>query len=251
MNTHSFLVDDDDDFTDRSIAPAVASPSSTLPYQTQTRSHPLLQQSSVGNQSLQSCRKPTRFTCCGFTVDLSPKNVGYSSNGDTSSRHSTIGKSTANTNMISDHDYQLARKSRTCSQSPISSSPFDRHRRQQKTISYRSNTEQQRPTTRRRATTVVHCSRHAPSSTSTFIADKSMTLTNASAIADRCVSRETERSPLQAAHSHQSDTSSISSPSDMVFNASMTSAKTKTMSTVSIQNTLDERSLSAYVVETC
>ena len=250
MNTHSFLVDDDDDYTDRSIAPTVTSPSSTLPHQTQNRSHPLLQQNSYGNQSLQSSRKPTRFTCCGFTVDLSPKNVGYSSNGDTSSRHSTIGKSTANT--VNDNDYHhMARKSRTCSQSPISLSPFDRHLRQQKTISYKSNADQHRPTTRRRATTVVHCSRHLPSSTITSIADKSMTLTNESAVADRSVSRENERAPLQPAHSHQSDTSSISSPSDMVFNASITSAKTKTMSTASLQNTLDERSLSAYVVETC
>lgn len=161
---HSFLFDEDDD-TDRSVQAQGSIPYSPVKTPLSNRYSYLTPKSSGGNYSLQQHRgsnATTLFTCCGFSIDLSHKH-SYSSNSksvldDSSTRRSTICK---NPNLSSKNLGP-----------PSFISSNDRFTRQQKTVCYRS-TNTNRPITRRRAATVVHCSRNTPVSTITSLTSRS------------------------------------------------------------------------------
>jgi hypothetical protein len=228
---HTFLFDDDDD-TDRSGQTQGAVPYS--PPATQISSHYscltskssyLTSKSSCGNYSLQQHQGSTTtslFTCCGFTIDLSHKRT-YSSNSrstldDTPTRRSTITRHPNSPSKIS------------CSQSSN-----DRIIRQQKTVCYRS-TNMNRPITRRRAATVVHCSHSTPVSTLT-------TLTNKPPI-HRSISKEKSSLPFEK----------LSPIIDIPLTIPKDGYKTNinlTEPTIIVKTDCDELSLPASIIETC
>jgi hypothetical protein len=173
--THTFLFDDDDD-TDRSGQGQGTTSYSTLTNKLSNRQSYLTPKSSGGNYSLQQTRAPTTpslFTCCGFTIDLSQKS-SYSSNSKSPIDDSLTRRSTLNRKPTFSSSKNLS------VESAISSN--NRVIRQQKTVCYRS-TNINRPIIRRRATTVVDCSRDTPVTTMT-------TLTNKSSPIQRSISKE-------------------------------------------------------------
>jgi hypothetical protein len=170
---HSFLFDEDDD-TERSMQGQGTTSYSALAPTSSHRQNFLTPKSSTGNYSLQPSQTSTAtsslFTCCGFTIDLSHKHT-YSSytkstNDDFSTRRSII------------YHKPTFPASKSLSLQPSISSN-DRTIRQQKTVCYRSASIN-RPITRRRSATVVHCSHKKPVSTMTTLTNKlstpSMTL---------------------------------------------------------------------------
>ncbi len=263
VHTHSFLFDDDDDDdTERSIATttAAATPYCALTIHSQNRS---FRKNSNTNYPIHLTRRSSFFTCCGYTIDLSNKHSLHSSNGDIISRRSTICKSSTNTttnNNNNNNNNISPKKPRTHSQSPLSLSSFDRNLRQQ-TISLRLNNDDNnnnnnngnhhQQTTRRRATTVIHCFRRIPSSTvtSTSIANHSLTLNKDSLFIRRSISEERTISSIEISPIDISDTPTTTIEGE--DNAKISSSKDITDSTVFTPNRLDEKQLSAYIVETC
>ena len=128
INTHSFLFDDDEE-TERSIPTINPTPYSALSNQSQTRPNYFSQQSSNNTSPFPISQRSSFFNCCGFTIDLSHKHSEYSSNGDATSRRSTVCKSITNTSP---------RKFRTYSHSPKSLPSFDKNLHlQQQPASYK------------------------------------------------------------------------------------------------------------------
>ena len=256
IHTHAFLFDEDDDDTERSIATNAGTSYCTVASHSHNRSHHPAQENSHGNCSIQSPRPTSMFSCCGVTIDLSNKHSSNSSNGESSSRHSTIGKSatnnynTTNSTLTTTHHYYYSpRKMRTCSQSPMSLSSFDHHLGQQKVISYKSNNDNHRTIARRRATTAVHCFRPLPSSTMTSIISKPLTLNTESKTICSTISNDNDGTAepiLQANVSEDSSTPVID-----VYNTDINSTKDTAHSPVSVKNHFEEQPLAAYVVEQC
>lgn len=150
--THSFLFDDEYE-PDRSIQGQGHRPSySTLTTKLSSRQNYLTPKSSMGNNSLQpsnlSSAASTLFTCCGFTIDLSQKQPSSlytrSTCDDLPTRRSL---KTKKTQMSSSPTNNLSVQSSN-----------DRTMKEQRSVCYRPNNSN-RPITRRRAATVVHCSR--------------------------------------------------------------------------------------------
>ncbi|CAF1268440.1 unnamed protein product [Adineta steineri] len=160
---HAFLFNDDDDDTDRSVQ-LQGTTYSALTVQLSSRHNNLSPKLSNGNYSLelsQTSAGTSIFTCCGYSIDLSPKtsHTSYTKSGfeESSSRRSIVNK---NPNPL------LAKTASYPQSSP--SSLNDRLLRTQKSVCYRTdNTPRQ--ITKRRATTLVNCSRNRPSSTNTTI----------------------------------------------------------------------------------
>lgn len=256
IHTHSFLFDDDDDETERSIAANAATPYCAVASHSQNRSHHLAQESSHGNYSIQSSHQTSTFSCCGVTIDLSNKQPSNSSNGESSSRHSTIGKPATNNCKITNstlttthHYYYSPRKMRTCSQSPMSLSSFDHHLGQQKVISYKSNNDNHRSIARRRATTAVHCFQHLPSSTTTSIISKSLTLKTESKTICSSISNDNDGTADPILQTNGSEGSST--PVIDVYNTDINPTKDTARSPVSVKDHFEEQPLAAYVVEQC
>jgi len=250
MQTHSFLFDDDDD-TDHSIATTPATHHSALTTHSQNRFNYLSRQNSNSNYPIHlSSKKSSIFTCCGLTIDLSNKHSLYSSNGDLTSRRSTICKSSTNTTTATNNNNNNQNspgKFRTFSHSPRSST-FDRNLRRQKTVCYPQNNVNHPSISRQRASTIVHCFRNLPPTTVTAVANPSLTLNTDSPTVRRSISKDKERTSIEKL---PSNTSNLLSTPKSVYNANMNSTKDIITSTVSIQNHLEEEPLSAYIVETC
>jgi hypothetical protein len=258
IHTHSSLFDDDDDDTERSIAttaPATTTTTSTTPYcalssHSHARSHHM-------SSSMKKSRQGSSFTCCGLTIDLSHKHSSDLSNGDSLSRHSTIGKTATNytnPNCLSatttNHYHYSPRKNRTYSQSPMSLSSFDRHLEQQQNLSYKSNRNTNRTLARRRATTAVHCFRHLPSSTIASITNKSLTFNADPTSIRSSISNDNDCSSNSILQPNPSD-----SPSMPVLDAYPTDSPIMQdkahVVTSCVKNDFEEQPLAAYVVETC
>lgn len=159
-----FLFDEDDD-TDRSNQGQGTASYSALGTKLPQRQNYLTPKSSTGNYSLQPSQTSNAnsvLNCCGFTINLSHKhsNSFYtkSTTDDFSTRRS-----------IKYIKPTLPISKSLCLQSSISSD--DRIPRQQKTVCYRS-TNSNRPITRRRAATVVHCSQKTAVPTVTTLTNK-------------------------------------------------------------------------------
>jgi hypothetical protein len=242
VNTHSFLFDDDED-TERSIPTTTPTPYAALPNHSQNRSNYLSRQNSNNNFPFHSLRKSSVFNCCGFTIDLSNKHSEYSSNGDATSRRSTVCKSFTNTN---NNNNNSPAKFRTYSHSPMSLSSFDRQLQQK--VSYKSSNDSNQSTARRRATTVVHCVPHLPSSTVTSLANQSLTLDGELSSVRRSISKERDCSSFETLPPDASDLSPIQIN---VFNTDINPTKDIKDSIVFVQNHLQEEQLPAYIVETC
>ena len=175
--THAFLVDDDED-TDRSIQTKGPTPYSSLTVQSSNRHNDLSPKTSNGNFSSQQSRASTTslYHCCGLTIDLSRRDsyspYSKSAMDDTSAQRSKANK--RNSNQTS-----LPARTATSTQSSILKSipPAELTFRQQRTASYRT-TYPNRPTTRRRATTVVHCSDKSGSAPITTIETEPLIVSN-------------------------------------------------------------------------
>ncbi|UJR33825.1 hypothetical protein I4U23_021249 [Adineta vaga] len=242
MQTHSFLYDDDDE-TDHSIATTAASPYCGLTVHSQNRSNYLSRQYSNVNYPIHQLRKPSLFNCCGFTVNLSNKHSLYSSNGDLTSRRSTICKSMTNTVINNNNAYSSPRKSRTCSHSPRSSATFEHQLRRQHTVCYTPNNDQNRSTIRPRSATIVHCFRHLPSSTLAAIVNPSPSVNTDLTSIRRSLSKDKE--------SLSTNTSDLPLSTTDVYNAKFTATKDIEESHVFVQNRIEEEQSPAYIVETC
>jgi len=159
---NSFVFNDDDDDTERSIQAQGTTSYSALTVQLSNRKNNLSPQLSSGNYSVQTSQisnTSSVFTCCGFSIDLSNKHSHPSTSKslfDESSSHRSIGYKNPN---------PLLSKTASYPQSPVPSSN-DRLLRPQRTVCYRSHNTN-RPINRRRATTLVHCSRKKPTSINT------------------------------------------------------------------------------------
>lgn len=155
---HSFLFDDDED-TDRFVQGQVQLSHAKVSH----RSNYLTPKSSMGNYSLQpshTSSSATSFACCGFTIDLSQKPT------TTLYPRPNWDDSTARRSLKTKKSVSSSPSKNLCVQSSISST--DRTMKPQRSICYGSNNFN-RPITRRRAATVVHCSRKAPLSTITTL----------------------------------------------------------------------------------
>lgn len=262
IHTHSFLFDDDDDDTERSIATTAVTPYCALTIHSQNRSSYLSRNSSShtnnnnSNYPIQLPRRSSFYTCCGFTIDLSHKQSLYSSNGDVTSRRSTICKSPTSNNNINNnnkHTHASPRKFRTYSHSPLSLSSFDRklRRQNQQQISYLKSDDDihhQLYTRSRASTTIVHSFRHRPSSTTTSITNHSVTLNTDTIFPRRSISEAQGCSSVDTLPlSNTSDTPTITD----VNNENTNSVENTTESTVVVENLLKEEILPAYIIETC
>ena len=239
IHTHSFLFDDDDEDTERSLATTTAaSPYCALTLHSQKRSSYLSRQNSANNYSVHLGRKSSFFTCCGFTVDLSHKPSVDSSNGDIGSRRSTVCKSTANPMNNS------PRKGR--SYSPKSPSLLsDPHLRARHSVCLRliEDNNHDSAVDQRRATTIVHCLRHLPPST---ISNPLSTVNFDSSFPRRSVDEERKRSTIETSKLNVSEASSMTMAGleDGMINSTVSAPP----------NHPDEQSqppLPAYIVETC
>ena len=159
---HSFLFDEDDD-TDRFVQGQGQISHSNLTAKLSHRPNYLTPKSSMGNHSLQpshASSAATNFTCCGFTIDLSQKQASMlypRPNWD---------ESAARRSLKTKKSIPSSPLKNLCVQSSISST--DRTMQPQRSICYGSNNAN-RPITRRRAATVVHCSQKTPLSTVTTL----------------------------------------------------------------------------------
>ena len=256
IHTHSFLFDDDDDDTERSIATNAATSYSNVTSHSHPRSHHLPRENSHGNYSTQTSRQASVFNCCGLTIDLSNKQASNSSNGESSSRHSTLGKpatnnynTTSSTLTTTHHYYYSPRKMRRCSQSPMSLSSFDHHLGQQKIISYKSNNDNHRTIARRRATTAVHCFRRLPSSTTASITSKPSTFNTESKRICSSISNDNDGPTGPILQETVSDGSTT--PVIVVYNTDINPAQDIADSPVSVKNHFEEQPVAAYAVEQC
>ncbi|CAF1322280.1 unnamed protein product [Adineta ricciae] len=242
FQTNSFLYDDEDE-TEHSIATTAASPYCGLGIHSQNRSNHLSQQNSSINYSINPLRKPTFFTCCGFTINLSTKHSLCSSNVDLTSRRSTICKSATNTVINNNNTYNSPRKSRTCSHSPRPSTTFERRLHRQHTVCYTPSIDNNRSIIRPRSATIVHCFRHLPSSTLTSIVNPSLSLNTDSPSIGRTVSKTSESSTRRHSDFPLSTTD--------VRNVKITLTKDIKESPEYVQNSIEEEQSPAYIVETC
>jgi hypothetical protein len=225
---HAFLFEDDED-TDRSLQPQGSAPYCSLPVQSPSRSNNLSPQTS-GNFSSQHSRTSTAtslFTCCGFTIDLSNNQPTSSTSksvlDDSLTRRSTLNKMPNPLSKIASY--------------PQSSlSPDDRTFRQQKTVCYRSNISN-RPNTRRRATTVVHCSSKRPSATLT-----TLTSPHNSSI-HQSISKERQYLNFEKLSPTNDIPLTIKDGMKITINI--------TEPPIIIQTDCDEPQLPAYIIETC
>jgi len=154
----SLSVEDDDD-TDRSLQAHGSSSCTMFPSRSSVRNHNLSPQSSYSNHSLKQTRSlspttPLFLMCCGFTIDLSHKQQQHS-NLSRSPLDSISARQSLNTRPIS---AQL-QTGKSLSAQSSNSSQYDRFIRQPRSVSYRTGYSH-RSLTRRRAQTVVHCSRN-------------------------------------------------------------------------------------------
>ncbi|CAF0783981.1 unnamed protein product [Rotaria sordida] len=245
MNTHSYLFDDEDDDTERSIGTTTGAPSyCPLATHSQNRPNHLSQQGT--DNPIQTKQKSSFFTCCGYSVDLSHKHSLHASNGDIISRRATVHQSSINT--FSNNHNTSPRKSRTYSHSPKSLSSIDRNLRRQQTVCYKSNHDNNRMPTRRRSSAAVHCFQHLPSSPTTSITNRSLRLNTNSPLVRRSITKEKKYSSIEILSNPTSD--SILATTN-VNNTIMKSSKDITDSTVHVQNQIEEQQLPAYIVETC
>jgi hypothetical protein len=237
IHTHSFLFDDDDDDTERSIATTTAgTPYCALTIHSQNRPNHLSRQNSTNNYSMNFTRKASFFTCCGLTVNLSHKHSVHSSNGDIPSRRSTIFKSSVNANNNQNNSPQ---KVCTYLHSPKSSISSERNLRPQQTICLKLIDDvNNSAANRRRASTIVHCLRNLPSST---ISNPLSTLSSDTLFTRRSISEENQRKPIE--------TSTMTMTG--VEDGTMNTIKDRIDSIVLTQNPLDEKTLPAYIIETC
>ncbi|CAF0728017.1 unnamed protein product [Adineta steineri] len=243
IQTHSFLFDDDDD-TDHSVATTANTPYCALTIHSQNRSNYLSRQNS-NNNTYNNLRKSSIFTCCGFSVNLSNKQSLCSSNGDLTSRRSTICKSSTNTttNITNNNIYNSPRKIRNISHSPRSLSSFDRHLRRQQTVCYTSNNDNNQSIIRPRASTIVNSFKNLPSATLTPVVNPTIILSTDST----SISKQEEGEECLPIETLPSKTSNLSSPSIDINNAN----KDNIDSTVFVQNHLEKEPSPAYIVETC
>jgi hypothetical protein len=226
---HKFLFEDDDDMDRSGQVPPVSS-YSVLTAQLSNRPTYLTPKSSIGNYSFQQSRASTAasfFTCCGFTIDLSHKHSYSSSSRST---HDDILTRRPTMNKHSNHFPSK-------SLSPQSSTPsHDRSFKQQKSVCYRSSLTN-RPGTRRRATTVIHCSHSTPVSTVT-------TLTNKPSTIHRSISNEKQCLPFEKL-SPIIDINSTTTKDR--YQANMNLNETS----IILQTDCDELPLPASIIETC
>jgi hypothetical protein len=240
VNTHSFLFDDDDDDTERSIATTTAAtPYCALTIHSQNRPTYLSRQNSNNNYSVHLARKSSFFTCCGLTVDLSHKHsIHSSSNGDITSRRSTICKLATNPNNNSPKKIQTY--------SP--KSPEINLRTQQTVCLKFIDDNNNSAVNRRRAATIVHCLRQLPSST---ISNPSSTVTSDLLFSRRSISEDNECLSIETLKPNISETSSSMTMTG-VEDGKINSMRDRIDSIVLTQNHLDEQqTLPAYIIETC
>ena len=239
--THAFLVDDDDEDTDRSIQTKGPTPYSSLTVQSSNRHNDLSPKTSSGNFSSQQSRASTTslYNCCGLTIDLSHRDpYSKSAMDDTPAQRSKANK--RNSNQTS-----LPAKTATSTQSSISKSipPSERTFRQQRTVSYRP-TYPNRPITRRRATTVVHCSEKSGSTPVTTVESEPLIVSN---VLHSTVERSLSKGNLL---------SFSGEPSPIVDTPSLTDAASvtelhETEAAASEHTDCKELLLPAYIIERC
>ncbi|CAF3325348.1 unnamed protein product [Rotaria socialis] len=255
MHTHSYLFDDDDEDTERSAGTATGVTSyCPLGTHVQTRSNYLTQPNSSNTYPSKSSQKSSLFNCCGFSIDLSHKHSLYSLNADIASRRSTIRKLSTNTTSNNNTNYNTSpRKSRTYSHSSKSSS-FDRNLRQQQTVCYKSNFDNNRTATCRRASAAVYCFQHLPSSTVTSMANQSLGLATNLPSVRQSISNEKNYSSIEILppiNSSDATPTTIDEYNNNNNNSNINPLKDTTESSVLVQNNVEEQQLTAYVVETC
>ena len=190
-------------------------------------------------------------------INLSNKHSPHSSNaGDSSSRHSTIGKpipntTNANTSInMTNHNCCSPKKMRSQSQSPMSFTYLDPNTQYQRRFSYKLQNETNRATTKRRATTAVHCFKHLQESNRASNRETSSLINPELRNALSTSSKETDSSTRSMPHINIEANLPLIAPVD-VYNSKMNSMKDITQSTTIVQNQIEEPQLPAYVVETC